>query len=534
MQAKSSAQFDPHGSASSNWQTTSKPNPARTVARQLTPDLPRNIQHADERFPEKVLFPSQPSRPRRLEKITRALPEDAVNFMSPYPTEPSNFNDFSENSTTVQLNNYMLQSQLYSAFYGPSTLSLHHGRTQWLAMAIELPNKSRALSQALTAVSCSRLAWMSGDSALLQKSLSIYSRAIISTQNALWRKEQVWSDQTLAAIRLLQMYEAMESPSKSLRDYFMHVKGMGTYLVEKIKMDGQFQMDGLGHTLVKDYLVRSSIACFAHGDNIDLLVRNMVTEILPNSDSDQPSLSLVVRLSDFRFHLNDLLQRPTLAPADIAYVAAETRIIEQDIQALDDLAEQLGLYDDTESIYHHVLSHTLRIFLSTGISPFAELLPDAPDSPPRYPRASYPPVTSAYDEPAYRTDSFSTSPRSGASMPTSSRADARPLLSHIASAAYRQQSVTRIGNLLHLITGTSALDVVLASNLIWALNPWRGADHVPSGRQFASNTGLKVANLFEAGPGVAASVLPKGLKGEYEASGAKGFGSRSSSEELSE
>ena len=71
---------------------------------------------------------------------------------------------------------------------------------------------------------------MKDDQGLLQESFILYTRGLYELQKALWAKNLMYKDETLAACMALSMYEVMECPSKTGVAYVTHHKGCQTLL----------------------------------------------------------------------------------------------------------------------------------------------------------------------------------------------------------------------------------------------------------------------------------------------------------------
>ncbi|CAK7236075.1 hypothetical protein SBRCBS47491_009512 [Sporothrix bragantina] len=103
-----------------------------------------------------------------------------------------------------------------------------------------------ALETAMTALCMARVGRHSKNSALVQHSLSLYTKGLRQLQEAIHDPDTQLTDQTLAACMAFSMYEVTECPSKHLNGYYSHHTG-GLAL---LKMRGAgAHITPLGHSL---------------------------------------------------------------------------------------------------------------------------------------------------------------------------------------------------------------------------------------------------------------------------------------------
>ncbi|CAK7217383.1 hypothetical protein SCUCBS95973_003130 [Sporothrix curviconia] len=103
-----------------------------------------------------------------------------------------------------------------------------------------------ALETAMTALCMARVGRHSNNSALVQHSLTLYTKGLRQLQNAINDPSAQLTDQTLAACMAFSMYEVAECPSKHLNGYYSHHTG-GLAL---LKMRGAgAHISPLGHAL---------------------------------------------------------------------------------------------------------------------------------------------------------------------------------------------------------------------------------------------------------------------------------------------
>ena len=77
----------------------------------------------------------------------------------------------------------------------------------WLHQIILNPNKSQALEVAVNALAMTRVGWAEGEAALSIRGRDQYGLALKKLQSALYDKDLMWHDDTLAAAYCLSTYE---------------------------------------------------------------------------------------------------------------------------------------------------------------------------------------------------------------------------------------------------------------------------------------------------------------------------------------
>ena len=115
-----------------------------------------------------------------------------------------------------------------------------------MPLLAELPTGVKALQIAGAAVAASAIGRRFRDPALIQESLQLYTQGLRQLQSALWNRNLVQDDGTLAACMALSLYEAMECPSAGSEGYFGHCQG----LLALVQARGiQAHCTGAGHQL---------------------------------------------------------------------------------------------------------------------------------------------------------------------------------------------------------------------------------------------------------------------------------------------
>ena len=139
------------------------------------------------------------------------------------------------------------RQQLLSAFLSSYIPQGSLGKTDakpWLTLLPTVPNPTKALEVASSAVCTARVGRVHGDMRLIFESRQLYAKALKVVQHALWDKSEMYKDETLAACMSLAMYELTECPGRSKEAYFSHYKGLSTL----IELRGpNAHTEGLGH-----------------------------------------------------------------------------------------------------------------------------------------------------------------------------------------------------------------------------------------------------------------------------------------------
>lgn len=146
----------------------------------------------------------------------RRMQSDASAEQAAQAVERVDLSAFSQSLGRMQSNfgpqidpTYILSQHVrgqFLAMYMPADAS-DHGLAAWLPLAMEASRPGMALDFAWDAVCWNRVGWQTGDDALTRKSRNMYGEALRRMQQALWDENVVKRDETLAACRVLAMYE---------------------------------------------------------------------------------------------------------------------------------------------------------------------------------------------------------------------------------------------------------------------------------------------------------------------------------------
>lgn len=78
---------------------------------------------------------------------------------------------------------------------------------KWFGFAISFIDPGEALELAVKAIAMTRVAYLYGDTVLAMRGRTCYGHALRKCQNALWDERLMWSEQTLALLYALSLYE---------------------------------------------------------------------------------------------------------------------------------------------------------------------------------------------------------------------------------------------------------------------------------------------------------------------------------------
>lgn len=96
----------------------------------------------------------------------------------------------------------------------------------WLQVAIALPRRGRLLSTALQALCMTKIGRVHGNKALLMQGMTAHGQALRALQNAMQNTKTAVADETLAAMRVLGMYEFHEGTMGSVIGWTSHEEGV--------------------------------------------------------------------------------------------------------------------------------------------------------------------------------------------------------------------------------------------------------------------------------------------------------------------
>ena len=96
----------------------------------------------------------------------------------------------------------------------------------WLQLAAAEADPGKPLSDALSALSMTRLGRIQKNPDLLLRGIQRYGDALREVQKALWNPDDMWKIQTLAATKVLGLYEIHENSTESVQGWTLHEEGL--------------------------------------------------------------------------------------------------------------------------------------------------------------------------------------------------------------------------------------------------------------------------------------------------------------------
>jgi len=130
----------------------------------------------------------------------------------------------------------------------------------WMQIAIALPTRGPLLSVALQALCMTKIARAHGDAALLMQGKVVHGRALRALQNAIYNTNTALADETLAAIKVLGLYELHESTMESVVGWTSHQEAVDQLLQLKGSSCSQYESE-LGSALFAEAR-RSAVSRF--------------------------------------------------------------------------------------------------------------------------------------------------------------------------------------------------------------------------------------------------------------------------------
>ena len=145
------------------------------------------------------------------------------------------------------------RQRLYDAYLRASVPDADYvgpGFMSWPFQIAELPEHPPALATAILAISLHKLGRLNRDEYLVHDSLEYYTQSLWELQKALWDPKQMYRDETLAACRILGLYELVECPGGTRGGYISHQDGASRL----VQLRGpEAHVDGLAHSLFRSF-----------------------------------------------------------------------------------------------------------------------------------------------------------------------------------------------------------------------------------------------------------------------------------------
>lgn len=152
--------------------------------------------------------------------------------------------------------------------YLPSSSILSHNNqsntieppASWLQIAIALPRRGHLLSISLQALSMTKMARVHDNKALLMQGMIFHGNALRALQNTIQSTSTPVSNETLAAMRVLGMYEMFEGTMGSVRGWTSHEEGVEHFMQLRGSSSSMHESE-LGKALFAGAR-RSAVSCF--------------------------------------------------------------------------------------------------------------------------------------------------------------------------------------------------------------------------------------------------------------------------------
>lgn len=190
----------------------------------------------------------------------------------------------------------------------------------FLDYAIYLVNEhqsNKALNLAFSAASLAALANRPNAKSLLLRAEEQYSRAIRHVNTALRDPIQQKTDETLAAVLLLGLFETIMSRKVSMTAWGSHIDGA----VMIIKMRGRNQLKTkLGHALFTAVRTQMIVNALATGKSPDWPIDNWMADAQGRDENADEVNRLALRLAELRCDVNKYMTLVARTPGNIAII----------------------------------------------------------------------------------------------------------------------------------------------------------------------------------------------------------------------
>lgn len=237
------------------------------------------------------------------------------------------------------------EAQLISAFwerYIPSRSSAQAGYPcAWLHQSICLPNPPLALRLSLKALALTRLGWLHRDDAFIRGGMVVYGNALRELQKALYDKQSMWQDETLATCNVLALYELSESTPASIIGYNSHVEVL-TYLVTLRGSDQYRYSSPLARAMFEETRLKTMFQSLLHRKASPLGSHEWCTRPWYQKRKEQSQKDIFQKLYDHGFALAALLEE--IDNADLANEDASTEMIQKYLRRCSAMDAKINLW----------------------------------------------------------------------------------------------------------------------------------------------------------------------------------------------
>lgn len=150
---------------------------------------------------------------------------------------------------------------LFMEYWVPLNISRVPRRSIWFATIVSRGTRSSALEASMKALTLTRLGRMTCDDSLVRLGSTAYGIALQELQKALYDKDLMWDDDTLAAGRVCVQHEVLESTSNSTCAWSNHENGMA----QLVRLRGASKhKTGLAHDIFLGVRFSSMIHSLQH------------------------------------------------------------------------------------------------------------------------------------------------------------------------------------------------------------------------------------------------------------------------------
>ncbi len=227
-------------------------------------------------------------------------------------------------------------------FFSNFVAVMHNGDSRgFLDYVIPLVNtrsSNRTVSLAFSAASLAALANRPNAKQLLPRAEEQYMRAIRHVNAALRDPVEQTTDQTLASVLLLGLFESIMSRKVSMTAWGSHIDGA----VQIIKMRGKNQLrTPLGNALFNAVRTQMIINALATGKSPEWPVENWMADSVGRDENADEVHRLVLRLAELRCDVNRYMTLVSRTPENVGKVMDVLRRIGAIQQGLEDWETRL-------------------------------------------------------------------------------------------------------------------------------------------------------------------------------------------------
>lgn len=222
--------------------------------------------------------------------------------------------------------------QIATHFFFSNFVTIPHDNKDsrgFLDYTVHLVNSQQAnkpLALAFSAASLAALANRPNAKSLLLKAEQRYSRAIRYVNHALRDPVEQKTDETLAAVLLLGMFETIMSRKVSMTAWGSHIDGS----VMIVKMRGKNQLKTkLGHALFTAVRTQMIINALATGKSPDWPIDNWMVDAQGRDENADEVNRLALRLAEVRCEVNKCMTLVARTPENIALIQSMVHEIQK-------------------------------------------------------------------------------------------------------------------------------------------------------------------------------------------------------------